>query len=270
MIYITGWSVYTEITLVRDPRREVPGDEGLTLGQLLKRKADQGVRVNLLVWDDRTSNYLNKVGLMGTHDGETMLYFQGSNVNCYLCPRNPDNSLSIVQGVTIGAMFTHHQKSVIVDALVPGHGNHSGARRIMSFVGGIDLCDGRYDTQYHSLFHTLNNVHSKDFHQPNFTGASLDFGGPREPWHDVHCRLEGPVAWDVLFNFEQRWQKQAGKGRERLLLPINQFGDLGYPSAVTTEDDPDTWNVQLFRSIDAGIVLPVSLVEHLRCNFDGK
>ena len=32
--------------------------------------------------------------------------------------------------------------------------------------------------------------------------------GPREPWHDVHCRLEGPAAFDVLTNFEQRWHKQ--------------------------------------------------------------
>lgn len=116
---------------------------------------------------------------------------------------------------------------------------------------GIDLCNGRYDNQKHSLFHTLNNVNSKDFHQANLNGASLEFGGPREPWHDIHSRLEGPIAWDVLFNFDQRWRKQAGEHREHLILPIQELG-LNQQVPITTEDDPETWNVQLFRSIDAG------------------
>jgi phospholipase D1/2 len=250
LIYITGWSVYTEITLCRDRQRKVPGYEGLTLGELLKQKADQGVRVNLLVWDDRTSNFLHKVGLMDNHDEDTMLYFENTGVNCVLCPRNPEH-LTYFQTATIGTLFTHHQKSVIVDAPVPGHGGyHSGARRIVSFVGGIDLCDGRYDTQYHSLFRTLDNVNEQDFHQANFNGASIESGGPREPWHDIHSRLEGPIAWDVLYNFDQRWRKQAGKDREHLLVRIS---DLGLNTSVATlDDDPETWNVQLFRSIDSG------------------
>ena len=254
-IYITGWSVYTEITLCRDRQRKVPGDEGLTLGELLKRKADQGVRVNLLVWDDRTSNLLKKVGVMDTHDEPTMFYFQNTSVNCYLCPRNPEK-LTYFQTATIGGLFTHHQKSVIVDAPpLSSRGVHSsGARRVVSFVGGIDLCDGRYDTQYHSLFQTLDDVNKQDFHQPNFTGASIDFGGPREPWHDIHSKLEGPIAWDVFFNFDQRWRKQAGKDREHLLIRLEDFG-LSPPSVATFDDDPDTWNVQLFRSIDAGAYL---------------
>ena len=250
LIYITGWSVYTQITLCRDLQRKVPGYEGLTLGELLKQKADQGVRVNLLVWDDRTSNFLHRVGVMDTHDEDTMLYFENTRVNCVLCPRSPEH-LTYFQTATIGTLFTHHQKSVIVDAPVPGHGGyHSGARRIVSFVGGIDLCGGRYDTQYHSLFRTLDNVNEQDFHQPNFNGASIESGGPREPWHDIHSRLEGPIAWDVLYNFDQRWRKQAGKHREHLLVGLR---DLGLnPTVATADDDPETWNVQLFRSIDSG------------------
>jgi phospholipase D1/2 len=248
LIYITGWSVYCEILLVRDPNRPIPGSEGLTLGELLKKKASEGVRVNLLVWDDRTSvEVFHKDGLMATHDEDTEAYFAGSDVHCHLCPRNPDNSLSVVQGLAIGNMFTHHQKTIIVDAPLPGA--DTGRRRIMSFVGGIDLCDGRYDNQNHSLFRTLNDLNMNDFHQPNYPGTSTAKGGPREPWHDIHSRVEGPVAWDVLWNFEQRWQKQADK---ELLISIRDIDTIDPPSAVAEEDDPDTWNVQLFRSIDAG------------------
>ncbi|GAB2228183.1 hypothetical protein Droror1_Dr00010013 [Drosera rotundifolia] len=247
LIYITGWSVYTEIALVRDQRRSKSGGE-TTLGELLKRKANEGVKVLILVWDDRTSvGSLKKDGLMATHDEETENFFKETEVHCVLCPRNPDNGGSIVQDLQISTMFTHHQKIVVVDSAMPGGGSHN--RRIVSFVGGIDLCDGRYDTQFHSLFRTLDTAHHDDFHQPNFPGAAITKGGPREPWHDIHSRLEGPIAWDVLFNFEQRWRKQGGKD---ILVPLRELDDLIAPSPVTFHEDPETWSVQLFRSIDGG------------------
>lgn len=248
MIYITGWSVYTEISLIRDSRREKPGGD-ITLGDLLKKKASEGVRVLMLVWDDRTSvGLLKKDGMMATHDEDTEHFFQNTDVHCVLCPRNPDDGGSIIQDLEISTMFTHHQKIVVVDSEMPSGGSQQ--RRIVSFVGGIDLCDGRYDTQFHSLFRTLDTAHHDDFHQPNFTGAAITKGGPREPWHDIHSRLEGPIAWDVLFNFEQRWRKQGGKD---LLVNLRELNDIIIPpSPVTFPDDHETWNVQLFRSIDGG------------------
>ncbi|KAL0354792.1 UNVERIFIED_CONTAM: Phospholipase D alpha 1 [Sesamum radiatum] len=229
-IYITGWSVYTEITLIRDSRRSKPGGD-ITLGELLKNKASEGVRVLMLVWDDRTSvGLLKKDGLMATHDEETEHYFQGTDVHCVLCPRNPDDGGSFVQDLQISTMFTHHQK-IVVDSDLPS--GESEKRRVVSFVG-----------------RTLDTAHHDDFHQPNFTEAAITKGGPREPWHDIHSRLEGPIAWDVLFNFEQRWRKQGGKD---LLLNLRELDDVIIPpSPVTYPDDQETWNVQLFRSIDGG------------------
>ncbi|KAH1124534.1 hypothetical protein GLYMA_06G068700v4 [Glycine max] len=241
-IYITGWAVYTEITLVRDK------DESETLGELLKRKADQGVKVLLLIWNDRTSVPELKDGFMATHDQETAGYFRGTKVQCVLCPRNPDDGRSIVQGLKTSTMFTHHQKSVVVDGHVVG----SEKRSVISFIGGIDLCDGRYDTRDHPLFSTLNTMHRNDFHQPTFPNASIDKGGPREPWHDIHCKLEGPIAWDVLYNFEQRWEKQVGK---KLLYSLDDLDEiLVHPSEAQKSEVgvEETWNVQLFRSIDGG------------------
>ncbi|XP_075489345.1 phospholipase D alpha 1-like [Primulina tabacum] len=248
LIYITGWSVYTEISLIRDSRRQKEGGD-TTLGELLKRKASEGLQVIMLVWDDRTSvGLLKRDGLMATHDEETEHYFQGTDVHCVLCPRNPDDGGSFVQDLQISTMFTHHQKIVVVDSSLPN--GDSERRRVVSFVGGIDLCDGRYDTPFHTLFRTLDTAHHDDFHQPNFTGAVITKGGPREPWHDIHSRLEGPIAWDVLFNFEQRWKKQGGKD---ILLNLRDLEDVIIPpSPATYTDDHETWNVQLFRSIDGG------------------
>ncbi|OEL13457.1 Phospholipase D alpha 1 [Dichanthelium oligosanthes] len=241
MVYIAGWSVNTDVVLVRDPRQ--PSTSSETLGELLIRKAKEGVTVLMLVWDDRTSVGLGPIkrdGLMATHDEDTASYFRGTSVRCVLCPRNPDKDRSYVQDVETATMFTHHQKTVIVDGGMPGP-----KPGLVSFLGGIDLCDGRYDTQEHPLFRTLGTTHNKDFHQPNFPGASIKKGGPREPWHDVHCRVEGPAAWDVLQNFEQRWRKQ-GSG-DNLLVTL----DKGWASSEVV-DDAESWNVQVFRSIDGG------------------
>ncbi|KAF3541588.1 hypothetical protein F2Q69_00025063 [Brassica cretica] len=251
LIYITGWSVYTNITMIRDPKRPRQGGN-LKLGELLKKKAEENVTVLMLVWDDRTSNEaFKRDGLMMTHDQETYNYFKNTKVRCVLCPRNPDNGSSLVQGFEVAAMFTHHQKTVVVDAEVEGT---KTKRRIVSFLGGIDLCDGRYDTQEHPLFGTLNNFHSNDFHQPNFDGASIKKGGPREPWHDIHCKLDGPAAWDVLYNFEQRWMKQ-GSGR-RYLVSMERLSEITVPPLpFVKSDDVEGWTVQIFRSIDDGAVL---------------
>lgn len=56
LIYIVGWSVYDKVRLVREPTRKLPNAGDLSLGELLKYKSQEGVRVLLLVWDDKTSH----------------------------------------------------------------------------------------------------------------------------------------------------------------------------------------------------------------------
>jgi len=63
----------------------------------------------------------------------------------------------------VGTLFTHHQKCVLVDT--QGSGNN---RKITAFIGGLDLCDGRYDTPEHRLFSDLDTVFQNDFHNPTF------------------------------------------------------------------------------------------------------
>lgn len=56
LIYIVGWSVFHRVKLVREPTKPLPAGGELTLGELLKYKSEEGVRVVMLIWDDKTSH----------------------------------------------------------------------------------------------------------------------------------------------------------------------------------------------------------------------
>ncbi|KAL6130812.1 hypothetical protein ACLB2K_069191 [Fragaria x ananassa] len=257
LIYIAGWSVWHNVKLVRDGGAA----SNVTIGDLLRSKSQEGVRVLLLVWDDPTSRSIlgyKTDGIMQTHDEEIRRFFKHSSVQVLLCPRTAGKRHSWVKQREVGTIYTHHQKTVIVDADA-GHNK----RKILAFVGGLDLCDGRYDTPNHELFKTLKTAHKDDYHNPTFTGSTA--GCPREPWHDLHSRLDGPAAYDVLTNFEERWLKASKpQGMKKLkkstyndsLLKLERIPDIiGASHAASTSDyDPETWHVQIFRSIDSNSV----------------
>ncbi|XP_050229628.1 phospholipase D beta 1-like [Mercurialis annua] len=257
LIYITGWSLYHLVRLVRD------GQDGkdCTLGDLLKVKSEEGARVLLLVWDDPSSWSIlgNKMGgVMKTNDEETRQFFKHSSVKVLLCPRSAGEGHNFMRKREVGTIYTHHQKTVTVDA---DAGDHK--RKIIAFVGGLDICKGRYDTPDHSLFRTLETVHRDDFHNP--TLAEFGVGCLRQPWHDLHCKIEGPAAYDVLKNFEERWLR-ASKPRGIHKLKGSSFEDsllryernpqiIGIAEAsCQDENDPECWHVQVFRSIDSSSV----------------
>lgn len=209
----------------------------MKLGELLKRKAEEGVAVRLLLWDDETSlPFIKNKGVMKTHDEDALAYFKHTKVVCRLCPRLHEK---------FPTAFAHHQKVISVDSRVDPSSRN---REIVSFLGGLDLCDGRYDTEEHSLFKTLNTEsHCYDFYQTSVQGASLHKGGPREPWHDVHACVVGQAGRDVLANFEQRWTKQCDPS---LLVPISSIQELSQQPNPTITSLERSWNVQVFRSID--------------------
>ncbi|XP_030477028.1 phospholipase D alpha 4 [Syzygium oleosum] len=236
LIYIACWSLNPNMVLVRNPETSIPHAFGVSVGELLKRKAEEGVAVRIMLWDDTTSlPIIKNMGIMNTHDEDVRDYFRHTKVVCRLCPRLNYN---------FPTLFTHHQKTITVDA--PMHNNPSD-RELVSFLGGVDLCAGRFDTEEHSLFRTLNTeLHGQDFYQTNISGANLQKGGPRAPWHDTHARIMGEAAWDVLTNFEQRWTKQCDPS---LLVPATSTANLAPETAYSISAERD-WNVQIFRSID--------------------
>ncbi|KAF8043392.1 hypothetical protein BT93_A1658 [Corymbia citriodora subsp. variegata] len=289
LIYIVGWSVFYKIKLIREPTQtqRLPRGGDLTLGDLLKFKSGEGVRVLLLIWDDKTSHgkySINKEGVMQTHDEETINFFKHSSVNCVLAPRSASGKLGYIKQQVVGSMFTHHQKCVLVDTQALGNN-----QKITAFIGGIDLCHGQYDTPEHRLFRDVDTVFKDDFHNPTFPPGMK---APRQPRHALHCRIEGPAAYDVLINFEQRWSKATRyslfvKGKKQRhddsLFEIGRFSWILSPTSteshdstslskddrheritevpmdnpnlyVSQEDDPNNWHVQIFRSIDSGSV----------------
>jgi len=272
LIYITGWSVWVNLKL---HRRMGPKEE--TLGELLKMKADQGVAVKIMQWDDVTSiRGAEKAGMMDTHDEETLRYFQGSRVLCHLCKRQStseeaEDKLGLIKSV----IFTHHQKTVNLDC----------EGRLIAYVGGLDLTCGRYSTPDHSLFRTLRGEHGAgqtsiasrgnqplrmekgkpfppaDYSQNMVVGSEVNEWacGPKEPWQDLHGRLEGPIARDVYQNFVERWKKQVAfkylEESERSppgVDPIIEMDDIEKMglSCAPVEQGPNAWTCQLYRSID--------------------
>lgn len=192
-----------------------------------------------MLWDDETSiNILKNQGVMRTHDEDAFNYFKNTKVVCKLRPR--------VQHKLIPTVFAHHQKTIMTDIgadFFEDDHKDEKCRHIISFVGGLDLCDGRYDTEEHSLFRTLNlKSHCCDFYQTSIHGAVISKGGPREPWHDVHACLVGEAALDVLTNFKQCWEKQC---EPNSLLCYNK-----HLQSFTHPNNSFNWNVQVFRSID--------------------
>ncbi|OIW04933.1 hypothetical protein TanjilG_15678 [Lupinus angustifolius] len=236
IVYIAGWSFNPNMVLVRDPQTEIQHARGISLGDLLKKKADEDVAVRVMLWDDETSlPFIKNKSVMDTNDEDSLTYFNNTKVICRKCSR---------LHLKFPTLFSHHQKTITMDTKGP---NFVNVRELMSFVGGLDLCDGRYDTEKHSLFQTLiRESHCYDFYQPNIAGSSLNKGGPRLPWHDAHACVIGDAAWDVLTNFEQRWTKQCDPS---LLVSASTLITL-MPKIGSSNSIERDWNVQVFRSID--------------------
>ncbi|XP_044954795.1 phospholipase D delta-like [Hordeum vulgare subsp. vulgare] len=170
--------------------------------------------------------------------------------------------LSSVQ--VVGTPYAHNQKCILVDTPAS-----EATRRITAFLGGLDLADGRYDTPAHRLFGDLDTVFPGDIHNPTLGDAAVHHG-PRLPWHDMHCRLDGAAAYDVLKNFEQRWRRATAKhlkaskhGKDDALLKLQRIPWIlsqdvahgeGHALRVLPEGDPRCWHAQVFRSVDAGSV----------------
>nr|GMD67058.1 phospholipase D delta-like [Ipomoea batatas] len=111
----------------------------------------------------------------------------------------------------------------------------------------------------------------------------LFFPFSRQPWHGLHCRIDGPAAYDVVINFAQRWRratrwrefaflkKARSKWNDDAMIKVERISwilspafSIGKEFTSIPEDDPKLyvnendqskhWHVQIFCSIDSGSV----------------
>ncbi|XP_057488567.1 phospholipase D zeta 1-like isoform X1 [Actinidia eriantha] len=184
-IFICGWWLCPELYL----RRPFHAHVSSRLDALLEAKAKQGVQIYILLYKElalalKINSVYSKKKLLGIHENVKVL-------------RYPDHFSSGVY------LWSHHEKLVIVDYQI-------------CFIGGLDLCFGRYDSFNHKVGDYPPMVWpGKDYYNPRESEPNswedtmkdeLDRQKyPRMPWHDVHCALWGPPCRDIARHFVQRW-----------------------------------------------------------------
>ena len=104
-------------------------------------------------------------------------------------------------------LWVNHEKLVIID-------------KIIGYVGGFDLCWGRYDNNKHTIVEEPNNNNIYEYplydyvndrieeysHVDNYIKPIISrTNTPRLPWHDIHCRIIGPSVEDITKHFTERW-----------------------------------------------------------------
>jgi hypothetical protein len=187
-IFIAGWWVSPEVFLKRPVHID---NTQYRLMDILKLKAEQGVKIHLLIYKE--------VRIALTVDSShTKDVFNNLHENIKVT-RHPKNRLDL--------LWSHHEKIVIIDQKV-------------GYVGGIDLCWGRFDNKNHLLSEEVrddqvyfwpgieyNNSRLKDMiNVAQYKVESVErIRDPRMPWHDISVYLEGPVVSDLCRHFVERW-----------------------------------------------------------------
>ncbi|XP_026857222.2 phospholipase D1 isoform X2 [Electrophorus electricus] len=119
-IFITAWWLSPEIFL----KRPVVDGNTWRLDHVLKRKAEQGVKICVLL-------YKEVEVVLGLNSEYTKRTLTGLHPNIMVM-RHPDHVPSAA------LLWAHHEKSVVID-------------QSLAFLGGIDLAYGRWDDSQHRL-----------------------------------------------------------------------------------------------------------------------
>ncbi|ANB15305.1 phospholipase D [Sugiyamaella lignohabitans] len=215
VIYIHDWWLSPEIYMRRPPQ----GNQEWRLDRLLQRKAIEGIKIFIIIY----RNYGQTVPIDSLYTKHSLLNLHD---NIYVM-RSPNQWLQNTY------FWAHHEKLCLID--------HS-----IAFLGGIDLCFGRYDTPDHSLTDDVPTAFytqppfpknektqmwpGKDYSNPrvkDFFNLSEPYEDmydrlkvPRMPWHDIHMAVIGQPARDLARHFVQRWNYLIRHKRPSRLTPL--------------------------------------------------
>jgi phosphatidylserine/phosphatidylglycerophosphate/cardiolipin synthase-like enzyme len=162
-----------------------------SLQNLLIQKAKQKVDIKILVWEPRPIVRMlpnsRKRGLEERRKKIEVITESAKRfgIEDYITIRLDSKVPTLTSGF--------HEKIMIIDNQI-------------AFCGGQDLSLGKWDTSNH------------DFDNP-----LRDPGG--EPWHDIHAMVKGPIVWDLIYHFNQRWVYSIWKD-------IRQVKKIAKPSSV--------------------------------------
>ncbi|KAL2825272.1 hypothetical protein BDW59DRAFT_146321 [Aspergillus cavernicola] len=221
VIYIEDWWLSPELFLRRPP---VDAQEW-RLDHILKRRAEAGVKIYVIVYKE--VNQALTCNSAHTKHALRALCPEGSPGYGNICIlRHPDHNI-FENAADMTLYWAHHEKFIVIDYE-------------LAFIGGIDLCFGRWDANQHPLA----DVHPSRLRSETFPGQDfnnnriMDFQSVGEwqsnevskaeygrmPWHDVAMSLIGDCVYDIAEHFVLRWnfikrdKYKRSKGVDWLLL----------------------------------------------------
>lgn len=243
VIYIHDWWLSPELYM----RRPAAISQKWRLDRILKRKAEQGVKIFVIV-------YRNIDAAIPIDSQYTKFSLLDLHPNVFV-QRSPNQFRQNT------FFWAHHEKLCIVD-------------HTLAFVGGIDLCFGRWDTPQHALTDDkptgfdanegpkdgdhcqlwpgkdYSNPRIQDFYALNKPYEEMYDRSQvaRMPWHDIAMQVVGQPARDLTRHFVQRWNyilRQRKPTRPTpFLLPPPDFN----PADLEALGLDGTCEVQLLRS----------------------
>ncbi|KAI9275903.1 hypothetical protein BDA99DRAFT_496737 [Phascolomyces articulosus] len=229
VIYIEDWWLSPEMYLRRPPAKY----EEYRIDNLLKRKAEEGVKIFIVVYKE--------VSLALTINSKhTKNHLESLHENI-IVQRSPDFSLKgSMSGVN--AYWSHHEKMCVVDNKI-------------AFLGGLDLCYGRWDTHAHHPGDFFDGTGHEIFPGQDYNNArARDFEGveewdrrvidktilPRMPWHDVSLCVLGEPVLDVGRHFCERWnyiKTKKNMDDEKILFLRPALGGFGHHQQFSIPGD---------------------------------
>ncbi|KAK2623875.1 hypothetical protein QTJ16_006509 [Diplocarpon rosae] len=227
-IWILDWWLSPELYLRRPPTQ----NEDYRTDRMLIAAAERGVKVNVIIYkevsliltlsSDHTKKSLElhpNIAVFRHPDhvpdsqvihSEILDCFKNFSTKSLQLADVPDDSFKDLYGVSqdVVLYWAHHEKLCLVDGRI-------------AFMGGLDLCFGRWDTNSHPLADAhptdlnkalfpgqdFNNARVYDFTDvANWENNKLDrTNNGRMGWSDISICLRGPVVDDLRAHFVQRW-----------------------------------------------------------------